>query len=87
MNAGFFRYSRPPNWFCGQGMWWVFYLFAVTASGQSVHWTGLGFVVLSAVFAGSVQRPLVIRRLPRYRTALWVLESQKPKVEVVNIGV
>lgn len=46
-----------------------------------------GFVVLSAVFAGSVRRPLVIQRLPRYRTALCVLEFQKPGVEGVNIGV
>ena len=69
MNAGLWRYSRHPSWLCELGMWWVFYLFAVAASGQWVHWTGLGFILLTAVFAGSIRLTETISagRYPSYR--------------------
>lgn len=55
MDEGLFRFSRHPNYFCEMGMWLVFYLFAVSASGRIVHWTGLGFLLLIALFQGSVR--------------------------------
>ena len=55
MATGLFRYCRHPNYFCELGMWWVFYLFAVAASGQWLHWTGLGFILLTALFIPSTR--------------------------------
>lgn len=55
MDEGLFRFSRHPNYFCEMGMWLVFYLFAISASGTVVHWTGLGFLLLIALFQGSIR--------------------------------
>lgn len=54
MDGGLFRFSRHPNYFCEMGMWLTFYLFAISASNQVVHWTGLGFLLLIALFQGSI---------------------------------
>lgn len=35
-------------------MWSAFYLFAVSASGTWLHWTGLGFIALTVRFPGSI---------------------------------
>ena len=69
INTGLWRYCRHPSWFCELGMWWVFYLFAVAASGQWVHWTGLGFIVLTGIFAGSIRttEAISVERYPSYR--------------------
>ena len=69
MTAGLFRYSRHPNYLCELGMWWVFYLFAVAASGEWIHWTGLGFILLSALFVGSIRlsESISADRYPPYR--------------------
>ena len=53
--SGLYRISRHPNYFCELGQWWVFYLFAVSASHQWLHWSGFGFVLLTALFHSSVQ--------------------------------
>lgn len=53
LSEGLFRYSRHPNFFCEQGLWWSFWLFA-PASGAP--WLGvalLGPVLLTALFQGS----------------------------------
>ncbi|MCY3806133.1 MAG: DUF1295 domain-containing protein [bacterium] len=55
MDSGLFRFSRHPNYFCEMGMWLVFYLFAVSASGRLAHWTGLGCLLLIALFQGSIR--------------------------------
>ena len=69
MNTGLFGLSRHPNYFCELGMWWVFYLFAVAASGEWLHWTGVGFILLSALFAGSILlgESISVDRHPSYR--------------------
>ena len=69
ITTGLFAYSRHPNFFCELGMWWLFYLFAVAASGQWLHWTGLGFVVLTLLFQGSTQltESLSLSKYPSYR--------------------
>ena len=54
-NAGLYAWSRHPNYFCEMGMWWVFYLFAVAASGEWLHWSGLGFVLLTALLIASTR--------------------------------
>ncbi len=69
MNTGLFRYSRHPNYLCELGMWWVFYLFAVAASGEWIHWTGAGFVALTALFVGSIRlsESISAQKYPSYR--------------------
>ena len=69
MNTGLFRYSRHPNYLCELGMWWVFYLFAVAASGQWIHWTGAGFLALTALFVGSIRlsESISVQKYPSYR--------------------
>lgn len=69
MKTGLFRYSRHPNYLCELGMWWVFYLFAVAASGEWIHWTGAGFVALTALFVGSIRlsESISAQKYPSYR--------------------
>ncbi len=69
ITTGLFAWCRHPNFFCEMCMWWVFYLFAVGASGQWLDWTGLGFVVLTLLFQGSTQftESLTLAKYPAYR--------------------
>ena len=55
LDSGLFRFCRHPSYFCEMGMWVTFYLFAISASGQFWHWTGLGWVLLILVFQGSTR--------------------------------
>ena len=53
--TGLFHYSRHPSYLSEIGMWFAFNLFAVSASGQWFHWTGLGVVTLAAQFIGVIR--------------------------------
>ncbi|WP_127793237.1 DUF1295 domain-containing protein [Agromyces sp. LHK192] len=53
LQTGLFRVSRHPNFFFEQAQWWVFYGFAVVATGVWLHWTVLGAVLLTVLFIGS----------------------------------
>ncbi|KAG2213558.1 hypothetical protein INT46_002264 [Mucor plumbeus] len=61
-HSGLFQYSRHPNFFAEQAMWWVIYLFSVAAvqeaSGKNdlstyLNWTIAAPIVLTALFQGS----------------------------------
>ena len=69
LRTGLRRYSRHPNYLGEIGMWWVFYLFAVAASGQWMHWTGLGFVCVTVQIVGSIPltEKLSVAKYPDYR--------------------
>ena len=69
MTSGLFRYCRHPNYFCELGMWWVFYLFGVSASGEWLHWTGLGFILLTALLIPSMRltEKISASKYPAYR--------------------
>lgn len=69
MAGGLFRFSRHPNYFCEMGMWVTFYLFAVSASGTVAHWTGLGCLLLIALFEGSIRltEEISAGKYPGYR--------------------
>jgi steroid 5-alpha reductase family enzyme len=53
LQSGLFRVSRHPNFFFEQAQWWVFYGFAIAATGVWLHWTIAGAVMLTALFLGS----------------------------------
>ena len=53
LTTGLFRYSRHPNFFCEQGMWWALYLFSVAAGAGWLNWSIAGAVLLSLLFQGS----------------------------------
>lgn len=69
ITTGLFYYCRHPNYFCEIAMWWLFYLFAVAASGQWLHWTGLGFILLTVLFIPSTRlaESISLSRYPAYR--------------------
>lgn len=69
LTTGLYRCSRHPNYFCEMGMWCVFYLFSVAASGQWLHWTGLGFILLIALFIPPVRltESISAGKYPTYR--------------------
>lgn len=61
-HSGLFKYSRHANFFAEMSMWWVIYLFSVSAvqeaSGTSdfstfLNWTIAGPIVLTGLFQGS----------------------------------
>ena len=51
--TGLFRFSRHPNFFSEVSLWWVIYAFGVLATGEWLHWSGLGALVLTGLFQGS----------------------------------
>jgi steroid 5-alpha reductase family enzyme len=53
LQTGLFRYSRHPNFFFEQAQWWVFYGFAIAATGEWLHWTIAGAMLLTLLFVGS----------------------------------
>lgn len=66
--GGLFRFSRHPNFFCEQGMWWSFYLFAVSASGQWLSWPIAGPLLLTLLFQGSTSltEQISLSKYPAY---------------------
>lgn len=53
LDAGLFRVSRHPAYFCEMGMWWTVYAFAVAASGHALGWTVAGPLLLTMLFQGT----------------------------------
>jgi len=68
LTTGLFRYSRHPNFFCEQAMWWSFYGFAVAASGVWASRWLAGPVLLTCLFQGStwLTEQLTVRKYPGY---------------------
>jgi steroid 5-alpha reductase family enzyme len=69
LTTGLFRFSRHPNFFCEQAMWWCMYLFAVTASGRWLGWALPGAVLLTLLFQGSTAftESISLAKYPGYR--------------------
>ena len=69
ITTGLFRYCRHPNFSCEIGIWCVFYLFAVAASDEWLHWTALGFIGLTAQFIPSMHlgESISVAKYPGYR--------------------
>ena len=69
LTSGLYRYCRHPNYIGDMGQWFAFYLFAVAASGEWLHWTGLGIVALTLVFIGGISftESISAAKYPGYR--------------------
>ena len=69
LTTGLFRYSRHPNFFCEQAMWWVYYLFSIAAGAGWLNWTIAGAAMLTALFQGStwLTEKISVRKYPAYR--------------------
>jgi steroid 5-alpha reductase family enzyme len=67
-DVGLFRYSRHPNFFCEQALWWTFYLFGVSASGTWLNVGLVGPVVLTGLFHGSTNftEEITLSKYPSY---------------------
>ena len=79
VTTGLWRWSRHPNFFCEIGQWWVFYGFAVAASGSPLNWTIAGAVLLTLLFDGSTRftESITIGKYPEYAdyrrtTSRWI---------------
>ncbi|WP_106394804.1 DUF1295 domain-containing protein [Enhygromyxa salina] len=68
LTSGLFRYSRHPNFFAEQGMWWVVALFALAAGARDWAVIFAGPVILVALFQGSTAftEALSLRKYPSY---------------------
>ena len=68
LTTGLFRFSRHPNFFCEQAMWWTIYLFTVGVTGEYFHWSVVGAVLLSMLFQGSTEftESLTLKKYPEY---------------------
>ncbi len=69
ITSGFFKYCRHPSYICEMAMWTVFYLFGIAATNQWIHWSGLGFIFLMFIIAGSTRlgESISVDRYPSYR--------------------
>ncbi|NUP06378.1 MAG: DUF1295 domain-containing protein [Polyangiaceae bacterium] len=66
--TGLFRYSRHPNFFCEQGMWWALYLFSIGATGEVLNVSIAGPAVLTGLFHGSTgfTESITLSKYPSY---------------------
>ena len=60
--SGAFALSRHLNFFCEQGMWWVWYAFALSAGGPRLSAPLLGPALLSMLFLGSTTMTEAVTR-------------------------
>ena len=68
LTTGLFRYSRHPNFFCEQAMWWTYYVFSIAAGAGWLTWTITGAVLLTLLFQGStwLTEKISLRKYPDY---------------------
>jgi steroid 5-alpha reductase family enzyme len=68
VTTGLFRYSRHPNFFCEQGLWWSFHVFAVAAGATWLGVTIAGPLLLTLLFQGSTSltESLSLAKYPAY---------------------
>jgi steroid 5-alpha reductase family enzyme len=68
VTTGLWRYSRHPNFFCEQSIWWSFYLFSIAAGAGVVNPSIIGPGLLTLLFLGSTQftESITLSRYPRY---------------------
>ncbi|EDQ91871.1 uncharacterized protein MONBRDRAFT_14787 [Monosiga brevicollis MX1] len=80
LSKGLFALSRHPNFFAEQMIWWSFYLFSVTCTGQLINWTILGPLILSLLFQTStpLTESLSLQKYPAYRVYMQTTSRLMP---------
>ena len=68
LDSGLFSLCRHPNYLCDLAQFWVLYGFAIVASGQWLHWTGIGALGLNFLFLKTARMTeiLSLRKYPTY---------------------
>ena len=68
LTTGLFRYSRHPNFFCEQALWWAFYSFSLAAGAGWLNLTIGGVIALTGLFQGSTKftESITLAKYPRY---------------------
>jgi steroid 5-alpha reductase family enzyme len=68
LTTGLFRWSRHPNFFCEQAMWWMIYLVSVAAGAGGLNASITGAVLLTLLFQGSTAftERLSLEKYPSY---------------------
>ena len=69
VSTGLWSKVRHPNYACEQGIWVVFYLFSVVATGEWLNWTIAGCVLLILLFKGSsdFSEEISAGKYPKYK--------------------
>lgn len=69
VQTGLWAFVRHPNYAAEQGIWIVFYLFSVAATGEWLNWTVAGCVLLVILFRGSsdFSEEISAGKYPAYR--------------------
>lgn len=68
LDRGLFAWSRHPNFFAEQALWWAFYLFTIGAGLETLNAAVVGAAVLTALFQGSTTftEKLSLAKYPAY---------------------
>ncbi len=68
LTSGLFRYSRHPNFFCEQAIWWTYYVFSIAAGAGWLNWTLSGALLLTVLFQGSttLTEQISVNKYPDY---------------------
>ncbi len=68
LDRGLFAWSRHPNFFAEQALWWAFYLFTIGAGAGPLNVAIAGAAVLTALFQGSTTftEKLTLAKYPAY---------------------
>lgn len=68
LQTGLFRLSRHPNYFFELAQWWIIFLIGATAAGSLLQWSGIGVVLLTALFIGSTRltEQISLSKYPEY---------------------
>lgn len=66
--SGLFKHSRHPNYFAEQSMWVCVYCFIIPATGQILHISAVGWVLLVLLFQGSMafSESITLAKYPAY---------------------
>ena len=69
VRSGLWQYSRHPNYAAEQGIWIVFYLFSVVATGSVFNWSVAGVLLLLLLFDSSANfsEGISAEKYPEYR--------------------
>ena len=68
IDNGLWGLSRHPNYAAEQGIWIVFYLFSISATGAWLNWSVIGAVLLVLLFVGSsnFSESISTKKYPEY---------------------